>query len=129
MRHLYLLSGLIISAPCILCAQEPEQETYQKLAAGLRAEVSVLRGIVDAASAQAALPELKRVMEELRALNDTADERQLMRYIENTPDMKQPLLDEIERLFVELQRLEKARFYQVAPLGALLRSMLIPAAA
>lgn len=127
MRHQLLLSGLIISAPGILCAQMTEQEAYDKLGAYLRSEATLLASIEDEASANAALPELKRVMDELKSLNTQIDEQQLWSYIENTPDIKQPLIETVERLFVELQRLEKAKFYSVQPLMKQLRPMLTPA--
>lgn len=105
-----------------------EQDAYQKLEAGLREEVRLLGSIVDASTAKATLPALKKTMEELQSLNTQIDEQQLWRYIENTPAVKQPLIDHVERLFLELQRLEKNRCYSYKPLESLLKPMLIPAA-
>lgn len=126
-RHL-ILSGLIISAPGIVHAQLAEPEAYPRLAAALHRQVELLSSITGAESARSALPELKKVMAELESLNRQVDSEQLWRYIENTPDLKQPLLEDAEQLLVELQRLEIARCYSVRPLQALLRPLLIPAA-
>ena len=127
MRPLHLLSALIISAPGILCAESAEQAIYQKLVTGLHEEVRVLSSMVDEASAKKELPALQKIIAELKALNEQADEQKLWSYIENTPEVKQPLLDEVELLFLELQRIEKQKCFRVKPLEALLRPMLIPA--
>ena len=125
-RHI-LLSGLIISAPGILCAQTTEQEAYQELTNTLSREVQLLSSITDEATAKAALPELKELMAKLSALSQEVDNDRLWRHIENTPGLKQPLLEAAEQLLVELQRLEKARCFSVRPLYTQLRPMLIPA--
>lgn len=123
MRYATALSGLMLSLPGLLCAQT-EQDVYGQLAEGLRQEVQLLSGISDAGSAQAALPALEQVIRTLAALNEQMDEKQLWRYIDNTPGLKQPLIEEIERLFVQLQRLEKAQFFGSEELHDLLRPML-----
>ena len=126
-RHL-ILSGLIISAPGIVHAQLAEPEAYPRLAAALHRQVELLSSITGAESARSALPELKKVMAELESLNRQVDSEQLWRYIENTPGIKQPLLEDAERLLVELQRLEMAQCYGVEQLRALLSPMLTPGA-
>lgn len=127
MQRYLLLSGLIISTPGIVYAQSTEQEVYHKLASALHREVNLLASIVDKDTAQAALPELRQVVAELKSLHEQVNSEQLWRFIENTPDVKQPILEDAERLLVELQRLETARCYAVRPLYALLRPMFIPA--
>ena len=127
MQRFSLLSGLIISVPGILCAQTTEQEAYQKLADALHRQVCLLSSITNESAAQAALPELKEIMAELSALNQQVDSEQLWRYIENTPDIKQPILEDAEQLLVELQRLESNRFFSVGALRDLLRPLLTPA--
>lgn len=128
MQRYLLLSGLIISAPCVAYAQSTEQEVCQRLASALHREVSLLSGIADEATARAALPDLEQTLSELRALHEQVDSEQLWRYIENTPGIKQPLLEDAERLLVELQRLEMAQCYGVKQLRALLSPMLTPGA-
>lgn len=128
MRFNQLLLGLTISLPGILYAQMTEEQAYHKLADGLHREVLLLERIIDAESAQSTLPALKQVLSELKALNDQVDTDQLWRYLENTPNVKQPLINDTESLFVELQRLAKAQFFSVKPLAELLRPMLTPAA-
>lgn len=88
----------------------------------------MLSGIADEATARAALPDLEQTLVELRALHEQVDSEQLWRYIENTPGIKQPLLEDAERLLVELQRLEMAQCYGVEQLRALLSPMLTPGA-
>lgn len=127
MRPALFLSALFFSIPAALCADMTEHEAYTQIAEGLRAEVRLLTSIVDAASAQETLPQLSRVIAELAALNSRVDERELWRYIDNTSGLKQPLIEETELLFVQLKRLEQARFFGNARLGKLLRPMLSPA--
>lgn len=128
MRTACYLSTLLLCTPAICADSAPEQDTYRKLCDGLREEVRLLSGIRDEATAQAAVEPLSRVIRELAALNDTADERELWRYIDNTPDIKQVLTEQIELLFVQYQRLEAAECYHCAPLQELLASALNPAA-
>ena len=128
MQRYLILSGLIISAPSIVYAQPTEQEAYRQLTTALHRQVELMSGITAEESARAALPELKRVMTELKELERQVNSEQLWRYIENTPDIKQPLMEDAERLLVELQRLEESRFFSVKELRELLRPLLTPAA-
>lgn len=127
MRPELYLSALIISTPAALYAQQSEEAVYRQLAAGLQEEVRLLSGIVDQDTAQAAMEPLRKVVEALAALNSQINEKELWRYIENTPDIKQPLIEEVERLFVQLQRLEKAKCFHHTELQQLLAPMLNPA--
>lgn len=106
---------------------QDEPALYEQILNGLREEVRLLRSICDEASAQAAAAPLAQVVHRLAALNDGADENALWRYIDNTPNLKKPLIEEIEQLFVHLQRLENAQFYRHAALEELLRPMITPA--
>lgn len=127
MKSCLLLPALLLSTPGIVYAQS-EQAVYQKLLDGLRTEVRILSSITDADSAHTALPELKKTMQALEALNNEVEEKQLWNYLENTTDVKQPLLDELERLFGELQRIEKARYFGSKQLMQQLAPMVNPAA-
>lgn len=127
MNPLALLSTLIISAPGIAYAQQAEQSAYEKLAQGLHEEVQILSRICSAETAHEKLPALKQAVAALKSLQQETDSQQLWRYIENTQGLKEPLINAVELLFIELQRLEKARFYGVKELAQLLRPMLIPA--
>lgn len=126
MRPALYLTALILAAPTALHAQMAEEDAYRRLAAGLQQEVELLAGIVDKASAEARLKSLSHVMKELAALNKQVADRDLWRYIENTPDVKQHLIETTEALFVELQRLEKAQCFQHAGLKKLLAPMFSP---
>ena len=105
-----------------------EAEAYAQLAAGLRREVQLLSSITNADSAAAAVEPLSKLLQEFAKLNSDVDEKELWLYIDNTPDLKQPLIEEIERLFVQLQRLEIAKFYNCAPLKKLLAPIITPPA-
>lgn len=130
MRHLFLYLGLIISTPGIYASQVSNQEICHRLAAMLQEEVRLLQGVTDQASAQAAAPQLARIVSELQSLNNVIeDDQKLWKYIENTPGAKQPLIDVLELLLVELQRMDSNRCYNVRALEAALRPQLIPAAA
>lgn len=126
MRYDALTIGLLSVAPAIVCAT-PEDEAYNRLAAGLKAEVRLLTGITDAATAAAAVEPLQQLLHELAELNAQTNEKELWRYIDNTPNLKQPLVEEVERLFVQLQRLEQAECFGCAPLQQLLAPIFKPA--
>ena len=121
------LSTLLLCVPGIVCATT-EQSVYQQLLDGLQAQNRILSTITDKETARVALPELKQTMATLKALNSQVDENDFWNYLENTPDVKQPLLDEMETLFGELQRLEKANFFGSQPLRNQLEPLIIPAA-
>lgn len=127
MRIVQPLFSLSISVSCIALA-DTEHEVYLKLAEGLQRQVQLLGSIVDAATAQDAIEPLERVVAELAALNKAMSERQLWNYLENTPDIKQPLLDTIEQLFLELRRLESEGCFGNKKLQGILAPMLTPAA-
>lgn len=101
---------LLASVPGIAQAV-PEQDICHRLVQGLHEEVRLLSSIGDEASAESAVEPLCRVMQQLDALHSQVNEDELWLYIDNTPGIKQPLIEEIERLFVQLQRLEDAEFY------------------
>lgn len=127
MRVPCYLTALVFCLQPALFAAVTEQDAYARISEGLREEVRLLTGVTDAESARAAVEPLRRTMHTLAALNDEVDERELWRYIDNTPNLKQPLIEEMERLFVQLQRLEKAECYHCEPLQELLAPLLSPA--
>ena len=124
MRSTPIQAMLLLSIPAALCAELTEQDAYARLASGLKEEVQVLAGITDATSAAAAVPALSSVLQKLAALSEQVNEKELWLYIDNTPDLKQPLVEEVEKLFVQLQRLEEARCYACKPLQSLLAPIL-----
>lgn len=127
MRPICYFSALFMSVPALLASEATEQDAYRRLCSGLREEVQLLSGIVDEPSAQSAVEPLRRVVSELAAMNDTVDENELWRYIDNTPDVKQTLIEQIELLFVQLQRLEEEQFYHSESLQEVLAPLLKPA--
>ena len=126
MQCLFPSCVLLFAAAPLVCAGQ-EQANYDKLLQALTTEVTILHGITDEASAGASLKQLEGHLRGMAQLRRTTDETALWRYIDNTPDIKAPLVEQIELLFVELQRIEKARFFRCVRLYQLLRAQVTPA--
>ena len=108
---------------CSAAAQETPQQAGGALLKELTAETTLLEGVTDEASAQAALPELRACLERLAAMRG-GDEAALWAYINNTPDVKTNYIEQLARLAVQFTRLEKAGFYNCAELQAALAPQL-----
>ena len=78
----------------------------------------------DAASAAAAVAPLQLNLRELAALNDKVSADTLWLYIDNTAEVKQALIEELQRLSVQFTRLKKAEFYGSSELQAVLAPQL-----
>ncbi len=95
-----------------LVAQADEVETaYAKLKSGLEEEVTILTTITDANSAKEALPRLRTVLTDLSTPQPGVSEKELWYYIDNTTDLKLPLIELIQKLSVQLFRLQNAKFF------------------
>ncbi len=107
-------------------ASTPE-ECYLQLRGALERQLALLEPIVDAAGAEAAMPELKAVLQELESM-DRSEEAQgaLWEYIDNTEGKKMPLLELLQCLAMEFTRLQKAEFFGHDGLGRLLAPQLNP---
>lgn len=103
------------------------QRAYEQLAKALEDEVRLLSGIRDAATCQQAIEPLKKLLEGMKAQRKGIDEEVLWRYIDNTPNLKQPLINTLEFLFLQLQRLHQKKYFGSAELQRLLRVQLKPA--
>ncbi len=104
-----------------------QQKAYERLKTGLEKEVALLEKINDHSSAQSNTEPLRRLLADFAAQRRSCNEEDLWRYIDNTPDMKQPLVEQIELLFLQLQRIRQANYYGNAILQRLLATQIFPA--
>lgn len=123
MKCAYLVTALLGATACIVQA-DTEETVSEALLAGLQAQVKLLSGVQDAASAAAAVAPLQQNLSELAALNDKVSADTLWLYIDNTAEVKQALIEELQRLSVQFSRLQKAEFYGCSELQALLAPQL-----
>lgn len=120
MKCAYTVSALFALSACVLQAAS-EEDVSEALLAALEEQVELLTEVTDAASAAAALPRLKENMAALAALNGRVPENRLWLYIDNSPEVKIPLIEQLQLLSVQLVRLEQAEFYGNSALSAQLR--------
>lgn len=125
MKQAFILLALSGAAACVAVADDV-QSVSTALDAGLEEQLAILTGVKDAASASAAVTPLSANLAQLKALNDRVDATALWRYIENTPEVKQRLLQHLYLISIEFQRIQQAQFFAVAELKALLEPLLIP---
>lgn len=128
MKCASIIPALLGVAACVAQAAS-EEDICKSLSRGLAEEEQVLAGVQDAATAAAAVPELQRVLAELSALHGQGDPTGVWLHIENTPELKNELIERLLKLAVQFRRLQKERFYGNNELGALLAPQLKPAAA
>ncbi|MDO5471308.1 MAG: hypothetical protein Q4F38_08400 [Akkermansia sp.] len=128
MKCASIIPALLGVAACVAQAAS-EEDICKSLSRGLAEEEQVLAGVQDAATAAAAVPELQRVLAELSALHGQGDSTSVWLHIENTPELKNELIERLLKLAVQFRRLQKERFYGNNELGALLAPQLKPAAA
>lgn len=103
------------------------QRSYEQLAKGLKDEVSLLASIRDTVTAQQKSEPLRKMLEELRTQRKKVNEEDLWRYIDNTPNLKQPLTETLELLFLQLQRIHQKEYFGSVQLRRLLGTQLKPA--
>ncbi len=118
---LFSLAALVATAP----AEASAEAACEQLRAALGRELAAVESVQDAASAAAALPQLKAVLDELALMDRSHEaEKALWEYIDNTPGVKVPLIELLHRLTIEFTRLELASFFGCAQLGELLAPQL-----
>ncbi len=107
------LPALMISGACMICAAQAEEvvETCAQLESALREQLQALQSVTNETGVQAALSALSKAQQKLSELNERTDEKELWRYIDNTPGVKQPFITILEDTMVQLQRIEKANFF------------------
>ena len=114
---------LAVACVCVCPAAETPQQACRALDETLCAEISLLERVVDKASAEAVVPELRDCLAKLAAMRGEG-ENALWRYIDNTPDAKTRMVEVMERLARQFTRLEREGFYDCAELAGILAPQL-----
>lgn len=123
MKCAYIVTALLGATACVVQA-DTEESVSEALLTGLQAQVKLLAGVKDAAGAAAAVAPLQQNLVELAALNGRISADTLWLYIDNTAEVKQALIEELQRLAVQFTRLKKAEFYGCSELQATLAPQL-----
>lgn len=113
---------------CVAEAVVPASEVYPRLRQGLEQEVALLSSVKNAATAQSTLSALREHHARLTAMKSECPRAELWRYIDNTPHLKGALIELVQKIALEYQRLEKASFFSCDELRTLLAPQLTPAA-
>ncbi len=114
------LVPILIASTVLHAAEEnPMADVCDRLVAALAQETAALTKIQSPADAEGALDELRASLQALETLF-AVDEKELWMYIDNTAGVKQPIVDELERLALQFSRIQKANFFQNATLRQLL---------
>ncbi len=128
MQHFSVYATLPLLA-AVLCvpAQASPEESCGRLRAGLEREVQLMAAMTDATSVAEKLPQLQAVLAELAAMDRSPEaQKELWLYIDNTEGVKLPLIELVQQLCVQLQRLQKQAFYGHEGLRAALAPQLPP---
>ena len=87
------------------------EAAYERLHQGLKQELDILSAISDTTTAQAAVEPLQNTLALLAERVVGVSDKDLWYYIENTGELKLPLVEFVQLLSVEFTRLEQARFF------------------
>ncbi len=128
MKQVFSFLVLSSSVACVAAADDV-QSVCAALNEGLTEQLSILKGMTDTSSSEAAVPALQANFDKLQGLNGRVDTTVMWRHIENTPELKAELVLAIQLISIEFCRIEAAQFYGCEELKALLAPLLIPAAA
>ncbi len=129
MKQAFLFLALSGAAACVAAADDV-QTLSSALDAGLAEQLSILRGMTDAASCSAGVAALQANLDALQALNDRVDDTTaLWRHIENSAELKNKLVLCVQKISIEFYRIEQAQYYGCEELKTLLQPLLTPAAA
>lgn len=121
-----LACSLVVAAcvaPAVWAADSPE-ETCTKLREALQQEVELLEGLRSADDVKGMLSDLRRSQKKQTELFG-GDDAALWEYISNTDGVKLPLVELLQRLAVQLSRLEDCNFYDNAELKELLYTQVV----
>lgn len=115
----FLLSPLIVTTVVCASAAEPVADAYERLVDALEMEVEALGQMQQAGEVEESLGKLRAALEAQQALL-ALDEKELWLYIDNTPGVKQPLLNILSKLALEFARMEEESYFNHAGLKELL---------
>lgn len=107
MKCAYTVLALFAGVACVAQAVT-EEEVCAQLQAGLEKQVELLSSVQDAASAKAVLAPLRENMAALAALNGQVSEDRLWLFIDNSQDIKLQLMEQLQLLSVQLDRLTRS---------------------
>lgn len=111
------------AVPSAVAADAPEV-TCAKLREALQAQVELMEGVRSAEDAAKAISPLRKSQEKQNELFG-ADDEALWEYISNTDGVKQPLVELLQRMAVQLSRLEDCNYYDNAELKELLYTQVV----
>lgn len=111
------------AVPSAVAADAPEV-TCAKLREALQAQVELMEGVRSAEDASKAISPLRKSQEKQNELFG-ADDEALWEYISNTDGAKQPLVELLQRMAVQLSRLEDCNYYDNAELKELLYTQVV----
>ena len=95
-------------------------DASERLLSALEKEVEVLEQIQKPEDAAEVLGELRDALKELEAMAASVDDAELWQYIENTEGVKQPLVDILSQLALQMARIEEAAYFNHSGLQELL---------
>jgi hypothetical protein len=116
----YLLPSLFAVSALYAQASEPMADASARLLSALEKEVEALEQIQKPEDAAAVLGELRDALKELEAMAASVDDAELWQYIENTEGVKQPLVDILSQLALQMARIEEAAYFNHSGLQELL---------
>ncbi len=115
-----MLVPILMAGTALYAAEaEPMAAVCDQLLAALEQETASLTKMQAADDVPAALEELRASLQKLEALK-AVDANALWTYIDNTTGVKQPLVDELERLALQFARVQMAAFFNNEELKSLL---------
>ncbi len=106
----YICAALWGAATLVAQAQSVE-EAYAKLKSGLEEELQILTSITNTDEAKAAVPQLRTTLSALATPVPGVSDKELWYYIDNTTDHKLPLIELLQKLSVQFQRIQKAKYF------------------
>ncbi|MBR5330818.1 MAG: hypothetical protein IKV13_04940 [Akkermansia sp.] len=116
----YLLPSLFAVSALYAQASEPMADASERLLSALEKEVEALEQIQKPEDATEVLGELRDALKELEAMAASVDDAELWQYIENTEGVKQPLVDILSQLALQMARIEEAAYFNHSGLQELL---------
>ena len=116
----YLLPSLFAVSALYAQASEPMADASERLLSALEKEVEALEQIQKPEDAAEVLGELRDALKELEAMAASVDDAELWLYIENTEGVKQPLVDILSQLALQMARIEEAAYFNHSGLQELL---------
>lgn len=119
-----LVPFLMVSSAIYAAEANPMAAVCERLVAALGQETAALTRMQSEADVDAALDDLRASLDALKE-QLAVDQKELWLYIDNTEGVKQPIIDELERLALQFARVQQAGFFNNAQLRELLAPQLI----